>query len=75
MPGRDQLARMPEPPLPKGKGKEKEPSLFRSSDREKGESQGEREQHLDKREGGWAGLHNKKGEFQKGEGVQVKELP
>ena len=48
VPQREQLARTPEPPLPK----EREQSrLSRVTDHEGGESQGEREPHLGEKEG------------------------
>ena len=75
---RDQLASMPEPPLPKEKGTE---LLSRSPHCEKGESQGEQEPHLGKRERkirarAWEGkgvdFTAMKGKFQGGEGGQAK---
>ena len=47
VPQREQLARTPEPPLPKGKGTEQS----KAPDHEGGESQGGREPHLGEREG------------------------
>ena len=58
MPRSEKLARMPEPPLPKGKGTK--PSV-RSLDREVAESQGERELHLVKKEGDQSGSMGRKG--------------
>ena len=48
VPQREQLARTPEPPLPKGKGTEPLVQSTRSSGRE---SKGGREPHLGEREG------------------------
>ena len=57
---KEQLARMPEPPLPKEK---KQSHLSRSPDREEGESQDERELHLDQRERDQRGSMERKGGF------------
>ena len=48
VPQREQLASMPEPPLPKEKGTS---HLSKAPDHEEGESQGEREPHHGKKEG------------------------
>ena len=48
VPQREQLASMPERLLPKGKGTNR---LSKAPDHEEGESQGEREPHLGKKEG------------------------
>ena len=57
VPQREQLAKT-EPPLPKGKGTE--PSVQSTPDRKEGESQGEREPHLDER-GDQSGSMERKG--------------
>ena len=49
VPQRGQLARTPEPPLPK---KKEQSCLSKAPDHEGGESQGGREPHLGKKEGG-----------------------
>ena len=48
VPHREQLASTPEPPLPKGKGKNRQSKL---PDREEGECQDERAPHLGEKEG------------------------
>ena len=76
MPLREQLARTPEPPWPKGK---KQSRLSRVPDREGKESQGERDLHLDEKEGdqsesmrekGWTPLGRKANSKEVREGAQ-----